>query len=117
MTLIARIIAILLGVIVISKVYLDYKKKNTSLTVFFFWMIAWLGIIVISLYPIMIERINRAIGEDSTGLTAFFAISFVFIFFVVYRVYAKANRLEKMISEIVIKLGMRDLDQKKQDEN
>jgi len=113
MTVIVRIISILLGVIVISKVYLDYKKRNIGLTVFLFWMIAWFGIIVISLYPIMIDRINRAIGEDSTGLTAFFAISFVFIFFVVYRVYTKANRLEKMISDIVIKLGIRDLDDKK----
>jgi len=113
MTIIARIIAILLGVIVISKVYLDYKKRTIGLTVFLFWVIAWLGIIVLSLYPIMIDRINRAIGEDSTGLTAFFAISFVFIFFVVYRIYTRANRLEKMISDMVIKLGMRDLEDKK----
>jgi hypothetical protein len=84
-----------------------------GLTVFLFWTIAWLGIIVISVYPKMIERISVLIGENDSGLTAFFAISFVFVFFVVYQVYTKANRLEKMISEIVIKLGIRDLDDKK----
>jgi hypothetical protein len=113
MTIIARIISILLGVIVISKVYLDYKKRNIGLTVFLFWVIAWFGIIVISISPIIIERMSGLIGEGNTGMTAFFAISFVFIFFVVYRVYIKANRLEKMISDIVIKLGLRDLDDKK----
>jgi hypothetical protein len=113
MTIIARIMSILLGVIVISKVYLDYKKRNTGLTVFLFWTIAWLAIIVISIYPIMISKISGLISENDSGLTAFFAISFVFIFFVVYRVYTKANRLEKMLSEIVIKLGIRDLDDKK----
>lgn len=113
MTVIARIVAILIGIIVISKVYLDYKKRETNLAVFLFWSTAWLAIVVISIYPIMISKISGLIGETDSGLTAFFAMSFVFVFFVVYKVYLKVNRLEKMLGELVIKLGIRDLDDKK----
>lgn len=113
MTIIVRIISVVIGIVVISKVYLDYKKRDTGLAVFLFWTMAWLAIIVISIYPLMISKISGLIGENDSGLTAFFAISFVFIFFVVYRVYMKTSRLEKMISELVIKLGIRDLDDKK----
>ena len=112
MILIARILSIVLGLTVISKTYLDYEKKHTGLTMFLFWTIAWVAIIFVSIYPITIDRINYAVGDDTSSMTAFLSIAFVFIFFVTYRVYVKANRLEQKIKEMVVKLALKDLDEK-----
>jgi len=112
MIIIAKILSIVLGLTVIAKTYLDYKKKHTGLVMFLFWTIAWLIIIGVSLYPIIIDRINAAVGDNTSGITAFLSIAFIFIFFVTYRVYVKANRLEQKIQEMVVKLALKDLEEK-----
>jgi hypothetical protein len=112
MILLARLISIILGIIVISKTYLDYKKQHSGIAVFLFWAVAWLAIITVSIYPIIIDKINNAVGDNTSGVTALFAMSFVFLFFVTYRVYTKANRLEQKLQDLVIKLGLKDIDTK-----
>lgn len=109
MILLARLFSIILGITVISKTFLDYKKKQSGIFMFLFWVITWLAIIAISIYPILIEKINNAAGDNTSGVTALFAMSFVFLFFVTYRVYIKANRLEQKLQDLVIKLGLKDI--------
>ena len=105
-----KIISLALGLMVISKTYLDYKKKNESFFMFFFWTVAWIGIIIVSLFP---EIINDALAisrAQRVGTGTFVGVALVFLFFVIYRVYIKANRLEKKIQKMVTKLGLKDLD-------
>ena len=104
----AKIISIVLAVFAITKTYLDLKKRNTGIVMFLFWTITWLAIILLSLYPILVEKISTSFGDSKSGMTALFSISFVFIYFVTYRIYIKANRLEKKIQEIVIKSAIKD---------
>lgn len=114
MIIFARILSVILGLIVISKTYLDYKKKYDGATMFAFWVITWLIVIFLSIYPAAIEIINRKIGENGTGtgLNTFFGSAFVFLLFVTYRVYTKANRLERKIHDMVMKLGLREISNK-----
>lgn len=105
-----KIISFLLGLMVISKTYLDYKKKSESLFMFLFWTLAWIGIIVISLFPEIIDQALQISKAQKIGTGTFLGIAIVFLFFIIYRVYIKANRLEKKIHDMVMKLGLKDID-------
>jgi len=109
MIIVARILSILLGLIVVSKSYFDYKKKNESLFMFLFWLFTWSTIIILSIFPYLIELVSKMVGDEGTGVNTFVGASIVFLFFVTYRVYTKANRLERKIQEMVMKLGLKDL--------
>lgn len=108
-----KILSILLGIIAISKAYLDWKSKNDSFIVFLFWIFSWVIVIIFSLYPILISKINFLAGQQGTGVNTFIGASFVFILFVIYRIYRKANRLEKQIQKIVTEIGLKDFNNTK----
>lgn len=105
-----KIISLLLGLMVISKTYLDYKKKNESFFMFFFWTVAWIGIIILSIFPEIINQALEISKAQKIGTGTFLGIALVFLFFVIYRVYIKANRLEKKIHDMVMKLGLKDIE-------
>jgi hypothetical protein len=110
MIYVAKIFSIVLGMMVISKTYLDFRKKQESLIMFLFWSIAWIAIIYISLYPIVIDQTIAKLGRHKTGTGTFFAMALVFMLFLSYRIYNKANRVENKLREIVTKLGLKNLE-------
>ena len=112
MIIFAKFLSVFLGLIVISKSYLDFKKKNDGLFMFVFWVATWSIVILFSLFPVLIDKINQLVGEQGSGVNTFIGAAFVFLLFVTYRVYTKTNRIEKQIHEMVMKLGIRNMDDK-----
>lgn len=111
MTFAAKIIAVILAALVISKTYHDYKTKREVLPTFLFWTLTWLSIVFLAFNPAMVMQISQAI-DARAGYGTFFGIAFIFLFYITYRVYIKANRLEQKIKEIVMKIGIKDIDNK-----
>lgn len=101
MIIIVKLLSIVLGLMVIFKTYHDFKKGKESVTMFLFWTIAWIGIILISLFPEIVEEILNFTKSQKIGAGTFVGMSIVFLFFVIYRVYIKADRVEKDLAEVV----------------
>ncbi|MEI8061170.1 MAG: DUF2304 domain-containing protein [Candidatus Berkelbacteria bacterium] len=112
MIIITKIIAILLALMVISKTFSDYKKHRESLTMFLFWTLAWLFIAYVALRPTIFYTFVTKMSDEHIGSGTFVGIAFIFLFFITYRVYIKANRLEQQIRDIVMKIGIKDIDDK-----
>ena len=106
MIVIVKLLSIILGLMVISKTYHDFKKGKESVTMFFFWTIAWIGIILVSLFPEIIDSaINLSRGER-IGTGTFLGMSIIFLFFVIYRVYIKTDRVEKDLTNLTRKIAL-----------
>lgn len=110
MILFVKISSFILALLVISKTYLDYKKGNDSLSTFLFWSITWIVIVFSSFEPGYVIALTEKIGDKNVGMGTILGIAFMFLFFVVYRIYIKANRLEKKIRDIVMKQGLKDIE-------
>lgn len=111
-SIIIKVFAILLAAIVIAKTYLDYRKKHESLIMFMFWTITWLVIVVVAIHPKIVDVVVSVTRGKQIGIGTFLGLFSVFLFFVTYRVYNKANRLEQQLKELIIKLGLKDLEKK-----
>lgn len=107
MITLVKIFSIILGATVISKTYHDFKKGTESLLMFFFWTIAWIGIIILSLFPDIVDKMIVLSHGEKIGTGTFLGMSIIFLFFVIYRVYVKTDRVEKDLASVVRKLAIK----------
>lgn len=105
--LFSQIFSVILATITISKSYVDFRARRESLQMFVLWTITWTAIVVVALFP---SIVNLLIIPGSVGIGRFLGMALVFMFFLLYRVYVKLERLEQQITALVqeIALGMRD---------
>lgn len=113
MIIVAQILATVFALVVISRSIVDYKNKKESLQMTAFWIIVWLAIAVIAFFPSTIDTAIRLFGGNKTGLGTVFGMGLVFIMFVSYRIYVKANRIEKNLEIIVRRYALMGLESKK----
>ena len=106
--IVSKIFALILAVTVFAKSYLDFRSRTESLRVFLFWTITWASIVVIALFPSIIDAIISFAGGGRAGLGTFFGMAIVFLFFIVYRVYVKIGRIEQKLTMTIQELALRD---------
>jgi hypothetical protein len=111
MIIFTKIIAIVIGLTVLTKTYHDFKKHYESLTMLLFWFIIWITIIAAALLPDFFVNLATRISGNGVGVGTFAGIAFIFLLFITYRVYTKANRLENKIHDMVMKLGLKDIEE------
>ena len=106
--IVSKIFSVVLASIAISKSYLDFHQKRESASMFVLWTLTWVGIVVVALFPQIVDIAIVYFGGGRTGLGTFFGMALVFLFFVVYRTYVKLERLEHKLSALVQELALRD---------
>jgi hypothetical protein len=104
-----NIIALIFGLIVISKTLIDFRKKQENWQMLLFWLAIWIAIIVVAFDPMIISNIIANFGAGSYTIGQIAGIGFVFTMFIVYRVYVKAHRLERQLSKLIRDLALRDI--------
>ncbi len=100
MIIIARVLATVFALIVLSRSIVDYRNRKESFQMTVFWIIVWLAIAIIAFFPSTVDTAIRLFGGNKTGLGTVFGMGLVFIMFVSYRIYVKANRIEKNLNEL-----------------
>ncbi len=107
--LFSKIFAFVLAAIAISKSYVDFKARTESLKVFLFWVVTWLVIVFVALFPSIVDYIIGAFGAGRAGLGTFFGMGLVFLYFLAYRIYVKIGRVEQKLMKTVQELALREL--------
>ncbi len=103
--LIIKILSLVFTLLVIIKSYLAFRQRQESLAMFLFWSITWLAVITVAFYP---DLVTTVLGTKRVGIGTLLGVSVVFVYFVVYRVYVKADRIEKKMQDIVRQLALKD---------
>src|SRR5947207_79209 len=106
--IIAQIFSVLLAGITISKSYVDLRAKRESLSLFLFWTATWIAIVGIALFPNVIDILITSFGSGRTGLGTFFGMALVFLYFIVYRIYSKLERMDQKLTKVVQEIALRD---------
>jgi len=109
MIIVAKIFALVFALIVLSRSIVDYRARKESLEMTLFWIIVWVGISIIAFFPTLIDEAITLFGGNRSGIGTVFGMGLVFIMFVSYRIYVKANRVEKDIAKLSRKIALRGL--------
>ncbi len=107
-----KIFSLLLAAIAISKSYVDFRGRRESLQMFVFWTATWAAIVLLSLYPPIVDVLIERFGSGRAGLGTFFGMGLVFLFFVVYRMYVKLERIEQKLTKTIQEIALREWDRK-----
>src|SRR5438552_3266194 len=105
---VSKIFAFILAAIVVSKSYVDFRNRVESLQIFLFWVFTWATIVIVALFPSVIDVMIASFGGGRTGLGTFFGMGLVFLFFVVYRMYVRVGRIEQNLMKTIQELALRD---------
>lgn len=109
MLIIAKIFASLLAILVIARSIVDFKNKRESITMTIFWVAVWAAILVLAFWPNLIDNLIQLLGGQRTGLGTVFGMAIAFVLFVNYRIYVKANRVEKYMARLARQLALETL--------
>ena len=105
--IVIKFIAIVLASLSIAKSYLDYRRKFEPQPMFIFWSVIWLTAATIIVYPSLIDHIVAYSQDRTITVSSLIALAFIFLLYIIYRIYTKAARIEYQQSELIRKLGLK----------
>jgi len=107
---VSKVFSVVLAIVAVSKSYVDFRTKRESFQVFLLWTLAWIGIVFVALYPRIVDILIRFAGGENVGLGTFFGMAMVFLFYLVYRLHVRLDRMSQQIATLVQALALdRDL--------
>ncbi len=105
---ISKLLAFVLTLVVISKTYIDYRRGRESRQLFIIWMSIWLVLLIVIAFPGLIDYISLKLSNQTTSVGALFGLAFTFLLFLMYRIYAKAARIEYNQNKLIRALALKE---------
>jgi len=113
--MIIKIIILVFVLFVSWRTYLRFKKNDISFREFLIWLILWLFVILASFLPQKTDIIAQWLGV-SRGADLLVYLSIMVIFFIVFKLIVKQERLDREITFLIRQNAIEDkLNNKKND--
>lgn len=107
--MIAQAIASFFAALVLVKSLDDFRRRQEPLPVFLFWVTTWLGVLIVAFFPSVTLWVRDKLLGPQAGIGTILGIASIFLLFLSYRIYVKADRTERVVNRLVTKLALRDL--------
>ena len=96
----------LFGIFMIYYSFLNYKKKSFGIKELLFWIVIWVGFMVITLFSNILDPITKSVNLARTFDLLIIA-GFILIIGVVFYMYSITKKNLRQIEDIVRVLAMR----------
>ena len=100
-----QIIFIIFVLFAWSRAFLRFRERQMNAKEIVFWTILWASITLAIFIPGKTTVLARLLGMDR-GFDAMILIGMITLFYAVYRLYAKANENEQVITELVRQIAL-----------
>ncbi len=100
----------LFAILMILKGISRFKRGEMSIRKFILWVLVWGGISTLALFPQFVKIAADLTGLES-GINALIFFGFIFLFYIVFRLFIIVEHLEREITEIVRKKAIEDFKQ------
>ena len=107
-----QIIAILFAIFMIYVAFLHWKRKDINGGEIFFWTFLWLGFIIITLFPNILQNLTKLLFFTRV-MDLLMVVAFMILAFLGFQNHISNRRMEKKIEELIRKEATKDVDKKK----
>ncbi len=107
-----QVIALIFALIMIYFSYLHYRKGDINGIEILFWLIAWVGAILIIFFPNIFSAFAKTIAISRAFDLAVLG-GFIIIIPLVYSAYIRSKRIEKRVEEFIRQESLKDLEIRK----
>ena len=102
---IIQIIIIIFAIFALSRVILRFKKRLIKPKEFVAWILLWIFVIILALIPGFIGRVASIVGIGR-GTDVLIYSSILVIFYLVFKMYLRLEKIERDITKVVRKLTL-----------
>ncbi|AEG18297.1 DUF2304 domain-containing protein [Methanobacterium paludis] len=107
MILIYQVIGILLGIVALLLTILRFKDGKMSLGMFVGWILIWLIVIFVSIYPESTSFLAKSAGIGR-GLDFVLILGILSCFYLIFKLYNKLETMEEEITDLVRKIAIQN---------
>ncbi len=107
--MIIKFFVILFVLFAISRVIVRYRKNEISSREVFVWSVFWVVVLSATLWPKTTDIIAQAFGVGR-GVDFFIFISILALFFLIFKIIVKIEKIERDITKIVRKVAIDEKD-------
>ncbi|EHP89187.1 DUF2304 domain-containing protein [Methanotorris formicicus] len=104
---IIQIFGILFALFAMSRVILQIRNRNMGLDEGIFWLFVWILVVVVLVFPQTLSCLAGVLGVGR-GVDAIIYLSIVVLFYLIYRMYARMEHLEREITKVVREVAIKD---------
>ena len=101
-----QIFAVLFGIFMLYITFLYRKRKEFTAKEGIFWLILWLGFIIISAMPTILDFLIKDILSMDRRLDFFFVVTLIFLLGIVFHIYAIVRSNQRRIEQVVRKVAL-----------
>ncbi|MFH1173296.1 MAG: DUF2304 family protein [bacterium] len=102
-------------ILIAASIFGQYRANRIALKELIFWTLLWLAIGIVALLPQTINLLADYVGVGR-GVDVAIYISLLVIFYIIFRIFVRFDKLEKDISKIVRHLALEEKEPKQKDE-
>ena len=95
------------ALLVIARIVLSFKKKKISFKALIFWLFLWTAMLLVVLLPQTTVLLANVLGIWR-GTDAAVYLSIVFIFYLLFRIFVKLEKIENDLTTVVREIGLKD---------
>lgn len=104
--LIQQIIAIILILVIFSRIILRFKRKEISPNEFIIWAVFWILSLSAIIFLKRIDSVVKSIGIVSRGIDIIVYVAVALIFYLIFRIYVRFDKMERDITKVVRKVAL-----------
>ncbi len=103
-----QIIALIIIAFFIARLFWQKQKNYIGFNEFLFWLIFWLASAILIIFLKFIDRLVLNLGFSGSGIEVMLYLSAVILFYLVFRLRLKLEKIEKDITKIVTNITLKD---------
>lgn len=103
-----QIIAIIIIIFFISRLFWQKKKNLISKNEFIFWMIFWCVAILAILSLKWLDKISNELGFSASGVDILIYISIIILFYLIFKIRLQLAKNEKAITKIIREISLKE---------
>ncbi len=103
-----QLIGVAFGLAMIYFAFLHYKRREFTGAEFGAWIILWVCISLVALFPNSLDFLIKRVLSLQRPLDFFIICGFLFLMFLSFYNYSAVRRMEKRIQKLVSGLAIRD---------
>ncbi len=103
-----QLLGLLFGFLMIYFSFLHYKRREFSGMEFMLWIVFWVMIILVALFPNGLDFIVKNVLSLKGPLDFFIICGFLFLIFISFHNYSLARKNERRLQRLVSELALRN---------
>ncbi|KKS34968.1 MAG: hypothetical protein UU95_C0006G0011 [Parcubacteria group bacterium GW2011_GWC2_42_12] len=101
-------IALIIIAFFIARLYWQKKKNHIGANEFLFWLIFWLLAAGLIIFLKSIDKLVSELGFSGSGIEVLLYLSVAILFYFVFRLRLKFEKIEKDLTKIVKNIALKD---------